>query len=94
MNQLMLLPPTVSCFSKIPSGFTFLVQAYVGYPRQSPEGRKCVCVCVCVYACVHGFLYLRPHGVVAGGILFLNRSFFFFLLPADLRDVSTDTEPL
>jgi len=37
MAQLMPLPLTVSCFSKIQIGFTFLVPAY-----------RCVCVCVCV----------------------------------------------
>jgi len=30
--QLMLLPLTVSCSSKIQIGFTFLVPAYPGYP--------------------------------------------------------------
>ena len=32
MAQLMPLPLTVSCFSKIQIGFTFLVPAYPGYP--------------------------------------------------------------
>ena len=36
--QLMPLPLTVSCFSKIQIGFTFLLLAHLG----------CVCVCVCV----------------------------------------------
>ena len=46
MAQLMPLPLTVSCFSKILFGFTFLVPAHLG----SPEKRaiKWVCVCVCV----------------------------------------------
>jgi len=35
MAQLMLLPLTVSCFSKIQIGFTFLVPAHL------------LCVCVC-----------------------------------------------
>jgi len=34
MAQLMPLPPTVSCFSKIQIGFTFLVLAHLGSPRQ------------------------------------------------------------
>jgi len=33
--QLMPLPPTVSCFSKIQIGFTFLVLAYPGSPGKS-----------------------------------------------------------
>jgi len=34
MAQLMPLPLTVSCFSKIQIGFTFLVPAYPGSPRK------------------------------------------------------------
>ena len=34
MAQLMPLPVTVSCFSKIQTGFTFLVPAHPGSPRQ------------------------------------------------------------
>jgi len=36
MAQLMPLPLTVSCFSKIQIGFTFLVPARLGSPRQMP----------------------------------------------------------
>ena len=43
MAQLMPLPLTVSCFSKIQIGFTFLVPAY---PDKGPLN---LCVCVCVY---------------------------------------------
>ena len=35
MSQLMLLPLTVSCFSKILIGFTFLVPAHPGSPGKS-----------------------------------------------------------
>ena len=54
MAQLMLLPLTVSCFSKIQIGFTFLVPAHLGSPRKRAVKRACVCVCVCVCvrACV------------------------------------------
>jgi len=34
MAQLMPLPPTVSCSSKIKIGFTFLVPAHLGSPGQ------------------------------------------------------------
>ena len=44
MAKLMPLPLTVSCFSKIQIGFTFLVLAYPGSPRQ--RAVKWVCVCV------------------------------------------------
>jgi len=48
MAQLMPLPLTVSCFSKIHIGFTFLVPADPGSPGQRAVKRVCVCVCVCV----------------------------------------------
>jgi len=47
MAQLMPLPLTVSCSSKIQIGFTFLVPAHPGSPGQ--RAVKWVCVCVCVY---------------------------------------------
>jgi len=42
--QLMPLPLTVSCFSKIQTGFTFLVLAHPGSPGQRAVKRRCVCV--------------------------------------------------
>ena len=42
MAQLMPLPPTVSCFSKIQIGFTFLVLAHLGSPGQRAVKRVCV----------------------------------------------------
>ena len=47
MAQLMPLPLTVSCFSKIQIGFTFLVPAHLGIPGKRAVKRVCVCVCVC-----------------------------------------------
>jgi len=44
MAQLMPLPLTVSCSSKIQIGFTFLVPAYPGSPGQRAVKRVCVCV--------------------------------------------------
>jgi len=46
MAQLMPLPLTISCFSKIQIGFTFLVPAHAGSPGQRAVKRVCVCVCV------------------------------------------------
>jgi len=43
--QLMSLPLTVSCFSKIQIGFTFLVPAHLGSPRKRVVKRVCVRVC-------------------------------------------------
>jgi len=42
--QLMSLPFTVSCFSKIQIGLTFLVPAHPGSPGQRAVKRACVCV--------------------------------------------------
>jgi len=53
--QLMPLPLTVSCFSKIQIGFTFLVPAHPGSPGQGAVKRVCVlltsvvCLCVCLF---------------------------------------------
>ena len=44
--KLMPLPLTVSCFSKIQTGFTFLVTAHLSIPRQRAIKQLCVCVCV------------------------------------------------
>jgi len=46
MAQLMPLPLTVSCFSKIQIGFTFLVPAQLGSPGKRAVKRMCVCVCL------------------------------------------------
>ena len=46
MAQLMPLPLTVSCFSRIQIGFTFLVPAHPGSPGQRAVKRVCVCVAV------------------------------------------------
>ena len=44
MAQLIPLPLTVSCFNEIQIGFTFLVPAHPGSPRERATG-----VCVCVF---------------------------------------------
>ena len=42
--ELMPLPLTVSCFSEIQIGFTFLVPAHLGSPGQRAVKWMCVCV--------------------------------------------------
>jgi len=49
MAQLMPLPLTVSCFSKIQVGFTFLVPAHLGSPRK--RAVKWVCMYI-LHSCV------------------------------------------
>ena len=46
MAPLMPLPFTVSCFSEIQIGFTFLVPAHLGSPGQRTVKRVCVCACM------------------------------------------------
>ena len=50
MAQLMSLPLTISCFSRIQIVFAFLVLAHMGNPGQSQRAIIRVCVCVCVRA--------------------------------------------
>jgi len=61
MAQLMPLPLTVSCFSKIQIGFTFLVLAHLGSPGERAVKRVCVCVCarICSFCCI--FRLLESH---------------------------------
>ena len=51
MTQLMPLPLTVSCFSKIHIGFAFLV------PAPGKKAVKRVCVCVTTIRTLVGFMY-------------------------------------
>ena len=53
--HLMPLPLTVSCFSKIQIGFTFLVPAHLGSPRQ--RAVKWVSVCLCVLLLLASLVY-------------------------------------
>jgi len=48
--QLLSLPLTVSCFSKIQIGFTFLVPAHLGSPGKGPLN-GCVYVCINAQQC-------------------------------------------
>ena len=65
MFQLMPLPLTVSCFSKIQIGFTFLASARPGSPGQRAVKRVCVCACVRVRACVCACLCVRACSCIA-----------------------------
>ena len=56
MDQLMLLPLTVSFFSKIQIGFTFLVLAHLASPGK--RAAKRVCVCVYMSTCVSQLAHL------------------------------------
>ena len=53
MAQLMPLPLTVSCFSKIQIGYAFLVPAHPGSPGKRAVKRVCVCVRVIHLSGIH-----------------------------------------
>ena len=61
MAQLMPLPLTVSCFSKIQIGFTFLVPDHPGSP--GPRAVKRVCVCYRHYTNNSIYLSIYHHFV-------------------------------
>jgi len=66
MAQLMPLPLTVSCFSKIQIGSTFLVPAHPGSPGQRAV-KRCVCVCVHVLSALRTARVVR-HGNAIGHV--------------------------
>ena len=69
---LMPLPLTVSCFSEIQTGFTFLVPAYPGSPGKRALKRVCVCVCVCVYFLLMGlFNFCASNLLIMGSFIIL-----------------------
>ena len=68
MAQLMSLPLTVSCFSKIQIGFTFLVPAHLVVPDKGPLNR-CVCssVMTCCQLFITGVMCIALHRAFATG---------------------------
>jgi len=66
MAQLMPLPLTVCCFSRIQMGFSFLVPAHLGSPRQRAIKRVCVYVC---YLCELLLCLLSINWLVFGYLL-------------------------
>ena len=59
--KLMPLPLTVSCFSKIQIGFTFLVPAHLGSPGKRAIKRGCVCVCVLAVSVAKNRNYFKKY---------------------------------
>jgi len=57
MAQLMRLPLTVSCFSKIQIDFTFLVPAHLGSPGKSVVKWVCVCVSINSQTSLSGYCF-------------------------------------
>ena len=70
MAQLMPLPLSVSCFSKIQIGFTFLVPAHLGSPGKRAVKRVCVFVCVSnfvdvSYQCLNNIRQRFPYAMTS-----------------------------
>ena len=76
MAQLMSLPLTVSCFSKIQIGFTFLVLAHPSSPGQRAIKRMCVCVCCTLNIVVLIHLPLFKSRPLTSGLLMETNSRF------------------
>ena len=77
MAQLMPLPLTVSCFSKIQIGFTFLVPAHPGSPGKRAVKRVCALEC---------FLSSFAHALTIFLVHFLRLCTGSFLSPFVLTD--------
>jgi len=73
MAQLMPLPLTVSCFSKIQIGFTFLVSADPGSPGQRAVKR----------VCVFTVAYIHSASVVFGPSIFLSFLVLRYSIPIE-----------
>ena len=63
MAQLTPLPLTVSCFSKIQIGFTFLVPDHPGSPGPRAVKRVCVCVIGTIQIILSIYLSIYHHFV-------------------------------
>ena len=91
MAQLMPLPLTVSCFSKIQIGFTFLVLVHTGSPRK--RAVKWVCVCYGLLHVDHSYTVL--HSVACCAELAVERltlnSYRLHLRSAQSRSRLTDS---
>jgi len=74
MAQLMLLLLTVSCFSKIKIGFTFLIPAHPSSPGQNPEGCKMIVVVVVVDVCA------VSNGDIVSDIEWLKSRYFYIFV--------------
>jgi len=73
MGRLMPLPLTVSCFSKIQIGFTFLVPAHPGSPGKRAVKRVCVC-----HSLDNNFYILKSLSICYEWEKFLKTFFSYF----------------
>jgi len=80
MAQLMSLPLTVSCFSKIQIGFAFLVPAHLGSPRQRAVKRVCVWYVLC-FILVYNFIRNKRICCVTCYVIFCVKD-LYVVIPA------------
>jgi len=79
MAQLMPLLLTVSCFSKLQMGFTFLVPAHPGSPGQRAVKRLCVCVCV-ILSVRSSYNNILTHGLlIVNQVVYVLSALIMFL---------------
>ena len=90
MAQLIPLPLTVCCCSKIQIGFTFLVPAHPGSPGQRAIKRVCVCVCANIVCgqVQEGVDYLLFNLLILGSITD-REGYVWTRSPADLYVIET-----
>jgi len=95
MAQLMPLPLTVSCFSKIRIGFTFLVPAYQGSPGKRAVKRVYICMQILVLMKWAYRQFITPHALEQPTqnfnttMLFCNLIFFVKSTGSTLNDQIT-----
>jgi len=82
MAQLMPLPLTVSCFSKILIGFTFLVPAHPGSPGQRAVKR--VCVNIAFSECLPSSAAVTKVNVIGGLLGYISIKILFFMKFVDI----------
>ena len=97
MAQLMPLPLTVCCFSKIQIGFTFLVPAHLGSPGKGLLN-ECVCVFTFLQSAVNALCLHFKHRVyvkVQGwSVIPLRRRLMYFCNPNVLVVISKGIWPI
>jgi len=78
VSQLMPLPLTVSCFSKIQIGFTFLVPAHLGSPGKGPLNGCVVCASYDLTVLLHQRVSYGGRAFAIAGTSTWNTAVFLF----------------
>ena len=89
MSQPMPLPLTVSCFSDIQIGFTFLVPAHLVSPGKKAIQRVCVCMHACLRVTSLPGLSWKKVVIQCWTFVYFAGLWFFRLFESSSRDVVT-----